>query len=62
MLGEEGKTLKNFGSETEVKEKYSYQVCVGRLERRKMSEEDGETEQGDRRLRVCQGGQMSGVC
>lgn len=53
MCGKEGKIVKNFGSETEVQEKSRYQSCVGRLESRKMSEEDGETEQGDRQLRVC---------
>lgn len=31
MLGEEGKIVKNFASETEVKEKSSYQTCVWRL-------------------------------
>ena len=52
MLGEEVKIVKNFGSEIEVNEKSSCQGCVGRLESRETSEEDSETEKGDRRLRV----------
>ena len=63
MLGEEVKIVKNFGSEIEVKEKSSCQGCVGRLESRETSEEDSETEKGDRRFRVYRGGQkMSKVC
>lgn len=32
MPGEEGRILRNSGSETEVKKKSRYQGCVGRLE------------------------------
>lgn len=54
MPGEEGKILRNFGSETKVKKKSSYQGCIGRLERTEESEKGGETEQ-DRMLGVLLG-------
>ena len=51
MLWKEGKIVKNFGSETKVKGKSSYQGYEWVLERREESEEDSETQQ-DWRLQV----------
>lgn len=51
MLWKEGKIVKNFGSETKVKGKCSYQGYEWVLERREESEEDSETQQ-DWRLQV----------
>lgn len=62
MLGEKGRIVKNFRSETEVKMKSSYQGCVGRLESRKKSEEGGKTEQDTRLWMLLEEWRNSGVC
>ena len=62
MLWEEGRIVKNFRSETEVKVKSSYQAFLWRLESRKKSEEGGETEQDRRLWLLLEEWRNSGVC